>query len=363
MRKLAKNLFIVLVTIIFIPAFSISYHALSIDNLAYVLAIGIDSSDSNKLDVTFQFSTNVPASESGANDKASSIINTVSASSLTNAINLLNGYLGKPINMSHCKVIIFSEELAMKGISEEIYTLINNTQIRPSSNIVISKCTAKYYIEQTKPEFENLISKYYEIFSSSSKYTGYMPETTIGDFFNSLVCDNCEPHAILGGVNKGTSEEGTEFDSQKDYTIKSNQSPVIGENGAENIGVAVFKGDKLVGELNALESISFLNISDKLDRFLISVPDPQNANNYLDIYMTPLKKTSIKVDSSTKTPYIKLDSRFSGRIYSMSQNSEYLSSEVINSISNSCNSYLESIFTDYLYRTSKILKSDINGIR
>ena len=46
----------------------------------------------------------------------------------------------------------------------------------------------------------------------------------------------------------------------------------------------------------------------------------------------------------------------------MSENSKYLSPEVLDSISNSCNSYLESMFTDYLYKTSKDFKSDINGL-
>ena len=45
----------------------------------------------------------------------------------------------------------------------------------------------------------------------------------------------------------------------------------------------------------------------------------------------------------------------------MSIDSKYLSPEVLNSISNSCNSYLKSIFTDYLYKTSKDMQSDISG--
>ena len=45
----------------------------------------------------------------------------------------------------------------------------------------------------------------------------------------------------------------------------------------------------------------------------------------------------------------------------MSKNSKYLSPESLDAISNSCSSYLESIFTDYLYRTSKDLQSDISG--
>ena len=361
MNTIIKNAFILILIIIFIIAFSSSYSSLSIDNLAYVLAIAIDSSDTNKLEVSFQFSTPVSA-ESSSNEKPTPIINTVTSSSLSNAINLVNGYLGKQINMSHCKVIIFSEDLAFKGISDEIYTLINDTQVRPSCNLVVSKCSAKYYLEETSPQLENLISKYYEIFANSSKYTGYMPDATIGNFFNNMICKTCEPYAILGGVNEGSKNNSSEVDSQKDYTIKANESSITGENGAENIGVAVFKGSQLVGELNALETIAFLNIKNDLDRFLISVPDPQNDNNYLDIYLTPTRSTNIQIDTSNQTPYIKIKCEFSGRIYSMSENSKYLSPEVLDSISNSCNSYLESIFSDYLYKTTKDFNSDINGL-
>lgn len=361
MVKVLKTLFVLIVIIIFVLAFSNSYNALSIENLAYVLAIGIDTSSDNKLKVSFQFSTASPASESGSSEKASTFVNTVTASSLSNAINLVNGYLGKQINLSHCKVIIFSEKIALQGISNEIYTLINDTQIRPSANIVISKCDAKYYIEQTKPELENLISKYYEVFTSSSKYTGYMPDTTIGKFFDSLICTSCEPYAILGGVNEGKPNNQGIVDSQKDYEIKANQSSISGENGAENIGVAVFKEDKLVGELNALETICLLNVTNNLDQFLVSVPDPANNNHYIDIYLTPLSNADIKVNTNSGSPYIKVNCKFSGRIYSMSENSKYLSPEALDAISNSCSSYLESIFTDYLYRTSKDLQSDISG--
>ncbi|MEI3355904.1 MAG: Ger(x)C family spore germination C-terminal domain-containing protein [Clostridia bacterium] len=127
------------------------------------------------------------------------------------------------------------------------------------------------------------------------------------------------------------------------------------------MGVAVFKEDKLVGELNALETICLLNVTNNLDQFLVSVPDPANNNHYIDIYLTPLSNADIKVNTNSGSPYIKVNCRFSGRIYSMSENSEYLSPEALDAISNSCSSYLESIFTDYLYRTSKDLQSDISG--
>ena len=126
MPKILRNLFVFLLIVLFILAFSSSYASLSIDNLAYILAIGIDTSDNNNLEVTFQFSTTTPASESGSTEKTSVITNSVKAASLSNAINLMNSYMGKELNMSHCKVIIFSEELAIQGISDEFIPSIVN---------------------------------------------------------------------------------------------------------------------------------------------------------------------------------------------------------------------------------------------
>lgn len=361
MKKLIRNLFIIILIIVFIIAFSSSYLSLSIDNLAYVLVIGIDKGKDNNLEVSFQFSTTTKTTESGSTEKTPTVMDTVTAPSLSTAVNLMDGYMGRELNLSHCKVIIFSEELAQEGISEEIYTLINDTQIRPSANIVISKCDAKFYMEQTSPELENLISKYYETFTNSSKYTGLKPNATIGDFFNAIICKTCEPIAILGGISTEKPENQGNNHIQENYNVKSNQTPIEGENGSENIGIAAFKDDKLVGELCALETTTYLTLRNRVDRFLISIPDPDDVNSYLDIYLYPDGNTNVTVDTSTSSPFIKVKAKFSGRIYSMANNSQYLNPELLKDLSETCNKYLESVFSDFLYRTSKDLKSDING--
>ena len=46
----------------------------------------------------------------------------------------------------------------------------------------------------------------------------------------------------------------------------------------------------------------------------------------------------------------------------MTENAKYLSPPVVDDISANCNSYLESAFSDYLYKTSKELKADISNL-
>ena len=115
----------------------------------------------------------------------------------------------------------------------------------------------------------------------------------------------------------------------------------------------------LFGELNTLETISFLSITNDVERFLISIQDPFSKDKNIDIYLSLENISDINVDTTTSSPFIKLKLKFNGRIDSMSKSSNYLSPEVLDTISTSCNKYLESVITNFLYKTSKNLKSDI----
>ena len=353
-----KKIFIIVLIIIFISSFSPSYNSLNISNCAFAVALGIDKSSSDKLEITFEFLSTSPSGENAS--EAKPVLNSVVCSSITNGINIMNAYLGKKVNLSHCKLFVFSEEIAKEGISKEIYSLINDVQVRPSANIVISKCNTKYYIKNSIPSLESLIPKYYDIFPNTSEYTGYTCNATIGNFFNALVCSYDSPYAILGGV-KTSSSNSYESQMTDDTTIKTNENSIAGNRSSQNIGLSVFKDDKLVGELNAMETICFLCIRKKVNNFLISVPNPQEENSKIDVYLTPNSTHNINVDFVNGSPHINIKLEFSGKIYSMKKDSQYLNIDVLNLISNSCNKYLESQITKYLYKTSTTFKSDING--
>lgn len=364
-KKLIRNIFIAVVIIILVLAFSSSYTSFSIDNLAFVIAIGIDKGDNDSnLKVSFQIAKPSSISETGSTQGETSIINTVETSSIYSAINLMNSYIGKEINLSHCKLIVFSEEVAAAGISDSVYTLINNVQIRPSTNIVVSKTDAKYYIENSKPSIEALPTKYYEIFPNSSKYTGYTANSTIADFFNGLTCTSCQPYAILGGTidaNVDTLKEYSASDPLNFGNIKSNETSISGKRGAENIGLAVFKDDKLVGELNAMETICFSILKENVNGFLLTIKNPQEEEGYIDLYVFPNDGIKQKVELINGTPYINIDCKFNARIYSMKNNSDYLDTAVLNELSISASNYLELQISNFLYKTTKDFKSDISG--
>lgn len=363
MNKLIRNIFIIIVILVFLLAFSPSYTSLNIDNLAYVIALGIDTGENEKFKITFQFTTGSAASESGSSSEKSPIItNSVEANSIDSAINMMDAYMARELNLSHCRLFIFSEEVAANGISNEIYTLANDTEIRPSANVIVTKNKAQEYISNSSPILENLITKYYEIFPGSSKYTGYVYNVTLGDFFNQLISNTCEPFAILGGVNNNSPNSSTADKSSDVADIKSTDNSISAKRGSENIGVAVFKGDKLVGELTALETLCLSIMRGEVESFLITIQDPQNEEESIDLMLSVESGRKIKVDIVNNTPFVTVDLKFTGRIYSMKEDLKYLDSSVLDSISENANQYLENILTNYLYKTSTEFKSDINDI-
>ena len=357
-----KILVCIIIFVILTVAFSTSYTTVNIDNIAVVVAMGIDLNTDGTLKICFQFTNPSSISENGSSDKSPSIVQTVTATSINSAINVMNSNIGKELSLSHCKLIVFSEDMAKRGIKNEIYTLINNTQIRPSTNIVISKCPAKYYISNSEPLLENLISKYYELFLNSSQYTGYTCNSTIGDFFDKMLCNSCTPYAILGGINLQLPNKTNDAFTTIEANAISNSGNLEGKTSSENIGLAVFNKGIMVGELNAIETLSFMCITNQINGFLITMPDPYNEENYIDVYLKPTKKTKFDVSFVNGSPFIKLDCNFKGQIYSMTSESNYLKPEVLEDVSNACNNYMKYIITEFLYKSAKEFNADIVGI-
>ena len=120
-KNMLKFYAVVVLTLVFIYAFSASYTSDSVDNISYVIALAVDVNEGEQnLQVTFEFMDTSAFSSEQSGDSKGAIIDTVTSTSINSAINLLNAYIGKEVNLSHCKVVVFSDKLAEKGISSEV---------------------------------------------------------------------------------------------------------------------------------------------------------------------------------------------------------------------------------------------------
>ena len=360
-KNFVKIIVFFILLIIFINAFSESYVSHSLTNLAYVLALGIDVGEKAKLKITAQFSKATAFDSGGGSSDSSGQIVMVSgeADSIFSGINLLNSYIGKELNLAHCNVVVFSEELAKNGIGTQIYSLINNEEVRPSTNIVVSKCSAYDYLDNVKPNIEKLTVQYFDTFSITSRLTGYISNLTIGEFYNNLSSEIKACTAILGGLNATARTESDVITNPEDLTAGS--SSVEGNRGSENIGLAVFNGDKLCGELTATEAISHSLIKNKVDSCIISIDNPFNNSNKVELQLYPTKKSKISVDINNNIPHISIELKLDADILTLDENIDYEQENVLETFSNATKQYLEKEIYDYLNKVSKEYSTDIDN--
>lgn len=404
------KIFFALMVIAFLMwGFSDSYSASNIDNIAHITAIAIDKNDdaSADLKVSFQF---VDVSSSGGGSESSSessvIVIGVNSNTISNAISQLNAYIGKEVNLSHCRNIIFSREFASQGIAPEIYTLINNVQMRPSTNIVISTSDASDYLKNSNPNVEELISKYYDTFELTSNFTGFSDDATLGRFYDNILRTGTGNTAILGetfanlsskssseGSSQSTSNGGSQSSggssdsSQSGGNSQSSESsgsssqsgegagstsqsesqsdtshPILDESaerGTQNVGIAVFKDDTYIGELSSTESMYHLLVTNNIDSFVVSVPIEGYSEGIINFQISPYKNTKISIDTSSDAPSIKVDAFCEAYVLSIDRQKNYGDMDFINKTSLIVEKYLKENISSYLNRSSKEFKVDI----
>lgn len=194
-----KIIFLILILLCSLLCLSGCYDARGLETLAYVVALGIDKSNNDTIRLTLQFAvpTSSDSSSSSSQSSSSTIID-VDCSTIDSGISLINSYISKKVNLSHCKAIVISETLAYEGVSDYIYSLANNVEFRPDCYVIVSRCDAYYFLSNSTPTLESVPARYYELILNSSEYTGFTESIYLSEFYKNILSTTAQPVAILG---------------------------------------------------------------------------------------------------------------------------------------------------------------------
>ena len=397
MKSVLKWFIIIITVIIFLYAFSSSYYSQNIDHLDYVIALGIDRiPDSDNLSVTFEFANLGSFSENASSEQTEPIINTIVAPTIPNAITIMNAYIGKQLNLSHCKVIAFSKDFAKTGILDEISFLTHDIQIRPTTNVVVTDCNTSDYLKHSTSSLEQVLTKYYDIFPTSSEYTGYTSNIPLGKFYENLLNKNSGSVAILGSLvensdqkkenqanNSSSQNSNAQNASSEDKlssessdkttitkTVQNNKSdyqsfnPKVaiseGDRGAENMGLAVFKDDRYIGDLSTIETLCYSLLKDEVDNFVLTISNPLDESEKVDIKVGDLSQLKTDIDVSNDSPIINIKFNLTAEVINVLNNEHLPYDKTLEKLNSGLKDYLTAEFKSYLYKTSREYKSDIN---
>ena len=332
-----KTIFLIIILIAILFSFTGCTYTNGIDSYYFITALAIDKGDNGLLKITVQISSTSSENSSGGGGSAQSSsykLYSAEAATIDEGITILNNYLNKKINLSHCSALILSEDIAKNGIKTYFNTLSNNTELRHSCKLIVSSTTGYDILDKVSNSGEVFSSRLFDYLTTSADYTGFTITSTFGTFFQSIHNSSFEPTTIYTTVN--------------DDVIQTD-------------GIAVFKGEYMVGHIDALGSISHLMVTNELNTCVITVDNPFDENEKIDLEIGLYKNTKIDTQIINGTTYITIDIFPEGTIRSSGSTFNYIDNGNVKTVEDSTNKYLKSVLKNYLYEISRKYDSDIVG--
>ncbi len=377
MRRISRICSFALLIILLCGLLSACYDKREIDDLAYVVAIGFDEGKTNYLRVTLQIAK--PGSIAGGGGGESGggksekpyMITTVEAPTLLSALNMINTYVSRQINLSSAVALIFSESLAEKGIEHLVNAILREREFRPNMYMVVSRTTAEEYINSVNPLLDKNPSKYYHLNFTTYRYTSLSADTQFGRFSNYMDSQDRQAVAILCGANKNkTSGDISTEDStsaQKGRTLplegdfKAGDMPRTGEDKGETIGLAVFDGEKMVGELDGEETAYYLFVTGEYKNAYWTFPDPQAKDRFVMLNIRQNRKPQTGVNLVNGKPQITIKVQLEADILSIQSGINYERGDNGKKLEASVMTFLADGTERLLEKTAQKFHSDIFG--
>ncbi len=381
-RDIKKTILLfIILTLLFISG---CYDSIEVDDMAYVVSIGFDKGINGNLRMTLLFAVPVAVGvgvEIGEIGESTTIF-TVEAPTIFGGMNIANTVLSKRVNFSHAKLIIISSELAREGVEKYINAFIRFREFRPHMYLGISRGSAGEFLKNTKTILEVNPAKHFELLFESYEYTGLLPNSRLEDFYTKMECTCDQPVAALLDVSRLedtndlqadlSAAKTTDRDIVMEGDYKAGEIPVVFDTKINSMGMAVFKADRMVGELNGRETLLYLIVTGNLVNAVYSLPDPEKKTsasgifqdktekiNYISIRLSQARKPFITVKMKQDIPSISLHVSLEGDILSVDSDTDYSTGEELAQLEEYMSGYLEKDILEFMEKTRDVFNSDI----
>lgn len=305
------------------------------ENMAFVVAVGVDKGPEN--DYLFTFAVAVPKplggdSQSSGGNK-SMVVHTVEGSNIVSAILASQSFIARKLTLLHSKVFIVGEGLAKDGVMPVLSEVVRSREFRRSFYVMTTHGTAKEYIRNIKPTTESDISLWFELELDP-------------DNMGSMIPINSRFHDFITDIEKGGGGAVTIQTAYREDLVKGNadlpvgtgntngKQPIVGEQNAGEIrrvgespveffGSAIYKDDKLIGFLNGHETKNLNMLRGDFERTTWDFSDPADEKLNLTIDMKVQKEGKIKVKRRKNKVMVTFDIELEGDLISVQSDRDY----------------------------------------
>ncbi len=392
MKRITAALFLIIFTV---PLLSSCYDYKEPNDYAYIVSLGIDKgSDDGIYNYTIQFARpsqiSGGASEEGGSGKDTVSIVNVDAPSMYTAINLGNHVISKTFTLSHTKIIVISDEIAKNSITPLIDYIGRSSDIRPNVYVCISNGSAKEYLESLNPVIEINPVKYYELIFENPK-ASYFPKNDAKNLYFNMKSDirqsllpmvgKTETNKVEESSGQGSEIGGGEAQEEsqnKENQIKRKEIPVNKEgfefnmkeyiageldiekaNPSEAIGAAVFKKDKMIGELSNIECELYNLVTGNYKGGYAVIYSSSSPETPITVNIEQQQMPIYRINPDSENPKIEIILTLEGDFISVPN--DFHVEKNINEFEEETSHYIQQSIIKFLRKTTDEFDSDIVG--
>lgn len=300
------------------------YSGSEVNDLVFPLFLGIDQGQEDELLITVKFPTYTKGESSGGSggqeekdslSQGNSSVYTIEAPSILEGMELLSTTLPRRVSLSHVEFFCVSEEMARKGIAREILPLVRDSGSSTTMRVVVVDDSASDFIIRHKPAMSGNYSREAAVLYESSSLSIGFDRIQFGEFYGELYSPYRDAVCLYGGLapEEGAVAEEEGMENALGLGFQAEDSPIRSPQPAQISGLAVFRGQQLVGELDSYESSLYAMIRG-LGKGETTFPDPNSPGNYVVLQLENSREPKVTAWWEDGVPHVHVQSFLEGGI-------------------------------------------------
>ncbi len=329
MKRIAA--LIMLCAVLFLPLCSCT-DAREINSWAHAYIIGVDKGVADKLRFTILIPTLQQGGQGGGSggmgqspqSEGETAVISIDCPTLFSGLNQMDSFLSRRVNYTHAEMFVIGEELAKQGITPFMEGMRMAREVRLDMNVVVVKGQAGDFIESFDPVLGESVPGVLEGLIFTQELSGLTDQVTYLEMLQDLKSVSKQASCALGAVNDFSNylppgSDGTHIEVTE---LTAGEIARKGGNPIELLGTAVFRGDKLVGQLNVKETRSLLMIKGEFIIGSVTMHDPLDSESYITTQLVQEKSPQVRVSLDGEIPVIDIKLFLEGSI--QNQQSEFM---------------------------------------
>ncbi|PHS35059.1 MAG: hypothetical protein COA82_05865 [Alkaliphilus sp.] len=335
-----KNCLLIIFSVVLAVTLCGCWDNIEIDDVASVLAIGVDLADDDKMNFTIQIVVPRLLQQKGY-EKNATITYSATGRTFQEALEKIQATSSREISVGHIQLVVLGCAFAKKGIFDIVDYAERSHEFRVQASVVVAKNITAKTILETSSILEIFPSVHIMKTIKNKSHIGMTRNVSFLDMINEL--NNEGRHLVLPTIESKVTNKPKYV---KDLRIN---------------GFALFQNEKLicfVTDSNAIQG--YLWVIDDIKDGILFVSSPDNPEEFISLD-TLRSKTKTDVNLVDNEFVLSVKVREEGNISEQQSTSNFTTPDMITYLENAKSNSIKNKIKDIFVVSQKVYQLDIFG--